>query len=91
MNLKEFDSNEPVCKFGPGGDFTEPWPNKPADVKWCNITASTLGFETQIRIVLPFLMTKEELLKVTLDIDEVTREVSTKHLGPIIKDILIDL
>lgn len=93
MNLKEFDSAEPICRFGPGGDFTAPWPAKLADeeCKWVTVVASTKGPQTQIRVVLPFLMTKDEVEKVTSDIGETTREVSTKYLGPPVKDILIDL
>lgn len=93
MSLKEFDSTEPVCRFGPGGDFITTWLPKPIDDpnKWVTLVASTKGLQTRILIVLPFLMTKDELQKVTSDVGEVTREVSTKYLGPPVKDILIDL
>lgn len=95
MNLEEFDSTEPVCKFGPGGDFIADWPArlKPADkdCKWISVLASTKGPQTQIRIVLPFLMTKDELEKLTSDVGEVTREMGDKYIGPSFKEILIDL
>lgn len=90
MNLKEFDSTEPLCRFGPGGDFSIPWPaDKPN--RWVNLVASTNGLETKIVIILPFIMTTDELHKVTSDLHEATTEVSTKYLGPCLKKMLIDL
>ena len=93
MNLREFDSAEPVCKFGPGGDFTVPYPATPAGekYKWVSLLASTKGPATQIVITLPFIMTSDEIHKLTDDLGEATKEVSAKYLGPSTKEILIDL
>ena len=101
MNLKEFDSTEPVCKFGPGGDFTVPYPPKDDlqfvwqtttdKITYVTLLASTKGNHTRIVLTLPFLMTREELKKLSGVLGEATREVSTKYLGPSVKDILIDL
>jgi len=90
MNLREFDSAEPLCKFGPGGDFTIPWPaDKPN--RWVTLVASTKGLQTRIIIILPFIMTSDEIHKLTDDLGEATKEISTKYLGPTVEETLIDL
>jgi hypothetical protein len=93
MNLREFDSAEPLCKFGPGGDFTVPYPVIPAGekCKWVTLIANTKGSQTQIIITLPFIMTSDEIHKLSKDLAEATKELSAKYLGPSTKEILIDL
>jgi len=102
MNLKEFDSAEPICKFGPGGDFTVPYPaNLDAlqfiwqistdKMTYVTLVASTKGKHTRIVVTLPFLMRREELKKLSEILGEATREISTKYLGPSVEELLIDL